>query len=484
MSGQAPLFVSNFTNVYPAADKATKLLFHGVTGAIDEVSVDLAQLLGSHRVSRQPLPQGSIPDRELALLRNRGYLTALDRDSELSGYHDYVRELHARRTGQASPYAMLIPSYQCNLACPYCFQNKLREGGGPAARAVMSRTYVRELFELVMPSLYGERYDQLSITLYGGEPFLPQNAEAIDEIVGFTRSRGHQVNAISNGTFDESFLRFFHADEPGFVNSVQISLDGDRERHDRSRTSAAAGPTFDKILANIHRLGERGVGVSIRINVTREAQDSLPLLQAQLEESGVLRYDSVGAYTRAVHEIHTRDDASEFPEIMSQWTLHRSLEAFGIDRMSSPVNRVCSDVRRILQSKSGIKLNRTHYCMQNRPLAFIFDGLRDVYGCYDEAGYPRRAIGKVGEDSSVTFTPLYQTYLGRSLAEYEPCNSCSVGLTCGGGCPVQAMTANGTIFSSFCDSHKELLATAVREVAGRRAAKRREPAHIEDAPLA
>ena len=41
------------------------------------------------------------------------------------------------------------------------------------------------------------------------------------------------------------------------------------------------------------------------------------------------------------------------------------------------------------------------------------------------------------------------------------CRSCSVALTCGGGCPLQAEIANGTIFSNHCDSHKELVAKSI-----------------------
>jgi len=55
----------------------------------------------------------------------------------------------------------------------------------------------------------------------------------------------------------------------------------------------------------------------------------------------------------------------------------------------------------------------------------------------------------------------YNMYQSRNVASHEPCRSCSVALTCGGGCPLQAEIANGTIFSNHCDSHKELVAKSI-----------------------
>ncbi|MDT7042855.1 SPASM domain-containing protein [Candidatus Nitronereus thalassa] len=55
----------------------------------------------------------------------------------------------------------------------------------------------------------------------------------------------------------------------------------------------------------------------------------------------------------------------------------------------------------------------------------------------------------------------YEAYQSRNVAGHEPCRSCSVVLPCGGGCPLQAEIANGTIYSNHCDSHKELVARSI-----------------------
>ena len=66
-----------------------------------------------------------------------------------------------------------------------------------------------------------------------------------------------------------------------------------------------------------------------------------------------------------------------------------------------------------------------------------------------------KRIGVVTDEGLVDFVDnRYGTYQSRNVASHEPCRSCSVALTCGGGCPLQAEIANGTIFSNHCDSHK------------------------------
>ena len=92
----------------------------------------------------------------------------------------------------------------------------------------------------------------------------------------------------------------------------------------------------------------------------------------------------------------------------------------------------------------------------------MFDPYGDVYGCYDEAGYTNKRIGVVTNEGLLDFVDnRYNTCQSRNVASHEPCRSCSVALTCGGGCPLQAEIANGTIFSNHCDSHKELVAKSI-----------------------
>ena len=112
------------------------LLVHGYTGAYDEVSLDVAAFLSSRRAVSKPLygkwsPEFNgithepTPSEEtLAELENRGYLTKLTVAQEKERLRTIAGLVHS---SESKGYSyILVPSYDCNLRCPYCFQDYMR----------------------------------------------------------------------------------------------------------------------------------------------------------------------------------------------------------------------------------------------------------------------------------------------------------------------------------------------------------------------
>ncbi len=453
-------FVSNYLNVYPS-NRDTHILMHGVTGAIDEVSNEMGLRLSRCRRKHQSIEESEFDSRDFELLRSRGYLTALSYDAEVDSFVEYVNKLHQKnRASVSSGFVMLALSYACNLRCPYCYQNELRDRNGPSLRS-MSPDFVDTLFTKTIPALYGSTANQLQISLYGGEPFVPENIPAIEQALYYAQLRGHEVSAISNGTRVHEFPNVF-GEEHGKVNNVQISLDGIPEIHDKSRIPVSGEKTFDRIVDNVHWLSAKGVKISLRVNVTLESLGTLKDLEKILDQRGVSKLHNVSVYCTAVHEAHTKTATDVFPEIFSQWKLANEMEKKGVSSMASPYDKTCGIMRTLFDDRENILLNKTMFCMENRPYSLLFDPYGDVYGCYEEAGYTNKRIGYVTNEGLVDFVDnRYDTYQSRNVASHEPCRSCSVALTCGGGCPLQAEIANGTIFSNHCDSHKELVAKSI-----------------------
>lgn len=453
-------FVSNYLNIYPS-NRDTHILMHGVTGAIDEVSNVMGHRLSRCRRKQQPIEERECEATDFEWLRSRGYLTALSYEAEVDAFVDYVNKLHQKnRAAVSSGFVMLALSYDCNLRCPYCYQNELRDRNGPSLRS-MSPDLVDTLFTKTIPALYGSTANRLQISLYGGEPFRPENVPAIERALYFAQRRGHEVSAISNGTRVNEFPNVF-GEEQGKVNRVQISLDGIPYIHNKSRIPISGEQTFDTIVENIHWLSDKGVNIALRINVTVESVGTLKELEKILDQRGVSNLPNVSVYCTAVHDAHTKTETDVFPEIFSQWKLANEMEKKGVSLMASPYDKTCGVMKNLFDDRENILLNKTMFCMENRPYSLLFDLYGDVYGCYEEAGYTNKRIGVVTNEGLVDFVDnRYDTYQSRNVASHEPCRSCSVALTCGGGCPLQAEIANGTIFSNHCDSHKELVAKSI-----------------------
>src|SRR3989338_3843301 len=204
-------YASIYLNVYPSHRK-TSLLFHGVTGAIDEVDKELGAWLKKRQHKLEPLDE-TFDKEVIQFLVQRGHVTKLGPKEEWENFKKYVEQLHKEnlKSYQKSGFLMLVPSYHCNLACSYCYQNPMRASEGGDAVEVMTKETVDRIFSTVLKQLYPgvERYSQIDVNLYGGEPFLERNRPALEQIFKYTGMHQMSVSAISNASSLECFLDYF-----------------------------------------------------------------------------------------------------------------------------------------------------------------------------------------------------------------------------------------------------------------------------------
>lgn len=481
-------YVSRYLNIYPSK-RNSSILFHGVSGCIDEVDSCLGHDLKSAQSKNLPLAKKNLSLDILNFLEQRGHITTQSADEEWHSFRKYVEKLHQEinQARKKKGKLMLVPSYYCNLACFYCYQNPMRAQEGSNATNVMTPELVDVIFSNVLKRLYPgiSRTSDIEIDLYGGEPFLERNRQALERIFSYTKDYQIPVTAISNATSLESYLDFFGI-EPGLVNALQISFDGNKLQHDQSRITHYGGGTFDVIIANIHRLLDRGVIIRIRVNTNKNTVDSLKLLWKNLEEEEISSHPNVRPYAQA---IHNHFDQTSHEPLFSRAALARKMEASDVG-FESPLDVKLSPLAPVFDAENGIPLRRTNFCMQNMPNAFLIDHRRDIYGCYEEAGNRRLIVGSFDEEGKVSLNNRYEMYQSRNVGMYEPCSKCPVALTCGGGCAIAARGSNwnsGTIFTNYCDSHKELVAMAVqklfqRKVEGLKTAVREEESWITEQP--
>lgn len=462
-------YVSQYLNVYPS-HRGTSLLFHGVTGSIDEVRKDIGIKLKSMQrekvITNSELSRLGLKKSHFDFLKERGHLTDLKPSEEHAFFCKYAEELHehVRVKAQKRGYLMLVPSYYCNLACPYCFQNTFRNEGNAEVVQTMSPKTVDAIFQSGIHELFPELddYSKIQITLYGGEPFLERNRPALERIIRYTQKYRIEVSAISNASQLETFLPLF-GKERGKVSRVQISFDGDKLRHDQTRITHYGGGTFDKIVSNIQILLAQGTNISVRVNTHEENAPYLPLLIDCLRENGIADHPLVDIHGAAVHD-HL-DEKHPVP-IFTRTKLSKQIEAQKVP-VKSPLEFVMDSLEGLFDKSKAKRPMKTNFCMQNKPQSYLIDHLHDIYGCYEEAGKSHLKIGEMNDKGNVEFNNRYQVYQSRHVGKYDPCSRCPVALTCGGGCPVAARgpsaEAHG-VFQQYCDSHKELVAKGIQKL--------------------
>ncbi len=272
---------SQFNLRVPLAERDEEFLLNTLTDAQLVVSADVAALLDRLAAGEFiGAPSATSDEIEaLDLLAENGFLVANHEEDQqaldrfLSGVKSDTTELNVT----------LLTTLQCNFACDYCFQgdhgdyNKFAEKMTLATAERAAEWMTREL-DRIHP-------ERLVLTFFGGEPLLnlPVMYLIAERMWEATQARGVEmyVNIITNGLLltEEVVDRM----RPFGLNGVKITLDGDRDTHNRMRPLRGGQGTFDRILENIRAVADR-CPISIGGNFDERSVDSYPALLAFLKE--------------------------------------------------------------------------------------------------------------------------------------------------------------------------------------------------------
>jgi uncharacterized protein len=247
-------------------------LMNTLTDAQLLVSTDVSGLLD--RAAKGDAAPRTDEEREaFDVLRQNGFLVesrAADRlalDSYFKRVHDDTSELHVT----------VLTTLQCNFACDYCFQGDHGDHNKFADK--MSLATACTVGDWIEAELDRVRPDNLTLMFFGGEPLLnlPVMYYLAERMWEATQKRGlpQAIQIITNGLLltPEVVDRLL----PYGLSGVKITLDGDKDAHNRMRPLRGGQGTFDRIVENI-RLVAGKCRVAIGGNFDESSVDSYPAL--------------------------------------------------------------------------------------------------------------------------------------------------------------------------------------------------------------
>lgn len=480
------LRVSNYT-IFVDVPGGDVLLVHGYSGAWDLIAPEVASHLRALRRSEgfKPLTGNgfdtadsgaphhtSLPERVCERLAKRGYVTELTADEEQARVSTIARELHGIAAHEPPSYVFAL-SYDCNLACPYCFQDALRSNPANASKlATMSTDMVDRIFA-VMPEVEARHAPpgapsasppSRRITLFGGEPLLGRLHPLVEHTVSRAKSSGpSSIAAITNGTELQHFKDLI---SPDGISFLQITLDGSRDEHDRRRVGRARLPTFDRILDNVDLALSLGAQVKIRVNVDGSNLHSLPELAATMSARGWRESRLLSVYATPIHEsAGSSHDACGFGSWHLSQTLVELAEAHASMRMiAGPDSPLKRRVREVLRGTADPLMSfQPAFCGAHTRI-WVFDALGDIYACWERAGDVTARIGRLSANGTLVMNPpTLKMWRERTVASNPVCSRCPFAFYCGGGCALFAEMKNGTLHSNFCDDFARRFRTIALE---------------------
>ncbi len=443
------MYLSKYV-VYQDLDENHALIASSLTGAVD--------LLDSRsKAAWLALAAGGKTDgldkNFMRRLRKRGYIYR-STEEEAHLFEELATAFQSSQLNHPLRFA-ICPTYQCNLACKYCYEGTLPQD----STATLGEQDVEALFRSVDCISSSRGQQKVAIELTGGEPLLPRNKTIIEQIFSEASKRGHNIGVVSNGVclaphFADLFLRYSKS-----ISWVQVTLDGPREIHDSRRPFRGGQGTFDAIATTIDFLLENDLPVRLRVNIDAQNIPHLSELAGFMQRKGWVGRDSLQCHLAPVLD-HRND--KDYPYLLPEVDLLSATEQ--LDWLDSSLDgvfqshlfRTLQHVSSVIEGGGGSPSPCFQYCESNSPNFFVFgaDGL--IYPCGEAIGNTEFAIGR--------FLPAHelwsnkeQLWRTRSIASIPACRECNIAGFCGGGCTFAAFVQHGSPNVGMCGQAHEIL---------------------------
>ena len=268
---EIPLKPSSYNFYFPIETNGA-VLFNSRTGAAmaaDEATSRAIVLLLQD--PQRAAPTGSNFCRTKEVLVRGGFLVADDLD-ELGE----IRRRRVARQAEIGGLSLTVAvTLACNFRCVYCYQSHPVENMEFGTADALLRFAVERLAPAT----------SLDVTWFGGEPLL--NVEIIEYLtrrfkaICDEKACSYKATMITNGyrLTAEMARRLAGAD----IRDYQISIDGERDYHDRQRPLAGGQGTFDVLMKNLSAAAKEVSSITVRINLLRENIDSAARLVRRLK---------------------------------------------------------------------------------------------------------------------------------------------------------------------------------------------------------
>src|SRR4051812_12425443 len=372
------------------------------------VGIDDATLEAIGRWSRGHLPTNAEENDACDALSEDGFLV-----EHRSADDERLRE-HLDRAAEGVPGEMhvtLMPTLACNLACEYCFQKE-----HPAFGKMQLKTEEATV-EWILRAIDERKLRALNVHYFGGEPltrrdFVLRTAEILSTSMA-ARGGTFAWSCTTNGVnLTPEFARQMRRFGEGVF---KVTLDGDRETHDRMRTYRNGRGSFDEIFANVMACASI-VRIRIGGNFLPDQQASFEKLLERLDSADLggklegVRFKPIIDTQRKKSSCTGCDGKGETQTLVQ---LNKSIERRGF---ASREQR-----RETLEEMLGP-------CELHWKNSYTIDPDGRVYKCPAVAGIPGMEVAKVSGGEGEAEAPLLV------LRPWKKCGDCPYLPVCMGGC--------------------------------------------------
>ena len=455
--------LSSYNIFIPNPNKAGRdVWINGLSGEVTRTSPRESSIIKSLSGPDGVDTIKELPDALFHRLSRSGILTEMPRGGEEEYFTKVVRNIHKNRLYASTTY-VFVPTYECNLNCSYCFQEKTRAKKRIDWR--FDEDMIGTIFDFLQDfeqNCLGTKVQQRNFVLYGGEPLLAKNKPVVSLIAdNAVRLQAADINAITNAYELEAYADLLKDKK---IRSLQITLDGPPVAHDKSRALHDGSGTFAKISSNIKMALDSDVRVSIRTNIDKNNIGQLPLLAETVIERGWDKYENFSIYAGL---IHGGSSSVKHSDLLNNAELFEAICELMEDNHHMHIYKQSEfELVDVLKENLGDDGNLSSlfqpcFCGAHHNV-IIFDGQGNIYTCMEQDQGGDYRIG--GIDPSGKFTidgGNFDMWKTRTVISNNTCRKCPYALFCGGGCAIRAKEAKGTMYTNHCSGFQRLFKSCV-----------------------
>ncbi|MCL1997857.1 MAG: SPASM domain-containing protein [Turicibacter sp.] len=336
----------------------------------------------------------------------------------------------------------IAPTADCNFRCAYCYEKDVIKP------TYMSEEVQKGVVELVKSC--AKTISSLSVTWYGGEPLM-----AIDIVEKLSRefmeicaenNIEYGASMVTNGYFlTKSNVELLNDLK---VGHIQVTIDGNKEVHDKRRPLAGGVGTFDTIMANLTDNIDILPPVGLRINVDKDNLPTAADVAKIVKDKGL--GDKVSVHLGKVLSFDNVYDGSKCFNMCDF-----SQEEFGYYK------------------ETGVDLTwrypRTvqNVCAADSVSAHIIGADGKLYKCWSDIGDSKKCVGSLSErlDSNEDVFFNYMLFDPTDITTNNMCAKCNLLPVCMGGCPYKRLSDdkdNCTIYKFVLQDYLSVIAEKLK----------------------
>ncbi len=330
-----------------------------------------------------------------------------------------------------SIYCTLIPTYECNFSCEYCYQDVIVNKSNK-----LVNVNVNEWFDNLLIFFQGETInkDHLHIEWFGGEPtiFSDQIIEfnhKIREICKYNEC-SFTCSMVSNGyLLDKKTYDRLHMS--GLTNYL-ITIDGLQETHNQRRYLKDGSGSFDKIIENVAYMSNTA-NLKLRINVDSNNENEVIDLIKYLDDK-IENKDNVQIIIAPVYNF-TDNDLERYIKVLSD--IYRNIKGYNF------------------RFNLIDYLFKKEICMASYKSHYSIDIYGHIYKCISLAGNSNFRDGIIDfEKMEIEYNDRMLDFITFNPMFNNTCKECIYLPICVGGCIIQKnqMYSNKLVNSS-CITH-------------------------------